>query len=47
MHSRALLCIALVAVLALPACGLKGPLYLPDPNQPAAAGAKSAATPKK
>jgi len=41
------LCLALLASLALPACGLKGPLYLPGSNQPPAADTQPAATQKK
>jgi predicted small lipoprotein YifL len=46
MISRAL-CIALLLALAVPACGLKGPLYLPDQNPPPAAGGKASAIQKK
>jgi predicted small lipoprotein YifL len=40
-------CIALLVALAVPACGLKGPLYLPDQKPPPAAGDKASAIQKK
>jgi len=46
MFSRAL-SIAVLVALAVPACGLKGPLYLPDQKPPPAAGGKSSAILKK
>lgn len=46
MISRAL-CIALLVAFAVPACGLKGPLYLPDQKPPQAAGGKPTAIQKK
>lgn len=46
MISRAL-CIAALVALAVPACGLKGPLYLPDQKPGSAADAKSPAPQKK
>jgi len=41
------LCIALLVALAVPACGLKGPLYLPDQKPPPAAAGKASAIQKK
>ncbi len=46
MISRAL-CLALLVALAVPACGLKGPLYLPDQKPPPASGGKASALQKK
>jgi predicted small lipoprotein YifL len=46
MISRAL-SIALLVALVVPACGLKGPLYLPDQKPSPAAGGKASALQKK
>jgi predicted small lipoprotein YifL len=46
MISRAF-SIALLVALAVPACGLKGPLYLPDQQPSPAAGGNASAIQKK